>query len=287
MTNYIRDSFGVRQLRKFAVAMLACLMVLLLATQASASLDQFAGRWVNADSATRGVTTLEITVSDSDATVQAWGSCVPTDCDWGAVQAVAYAPDVSSDIASTALALTAGFDPGFAETLMVIRPDGDQLSVQTFTRFKDSSGRSNYAAEYSFVKEAGVVPEGQTPEGGLPPEGQTPEGGLPEVALPAPRLISPVDGVVFYHYPRTTTLAWEPVEGADIYGVEIDCFHCCQSGQWCTDVGDTYRVVDLLNTTSYTFDFVGAQPGRWRAWAISPSGEIGEKSAWWGFEYTQ
>ena len=104
--------------------------------------------------------------------------------------------------------------------------------------------------------------------------------------LSVPLQVSPVDGTVFNHYPRTTTLAWQPVANADGYTVEIDCFHCCQANAWCTDVGQTWQVVTGITTTSYTFDFVGAQPGRWRVWAVKDSDE-GPASGWWEFTYTQ
>jgi hypothetical protein len=69
------------------------------------------------------------------------------------------------------------------------------------------------------------------------------------------------------------------------YGVEIDCYHCCESNRWCTDVGETWRV-EQVSGTSYTFDYVGAQPGRWRVWAIDTStGAQSPKSGWWEFEY--
>jgi hypothetical protein len=68
--------------------------------------------------------------------------------------------------------------------------------------------------------------------------------------------------------------------------VEVDCFNCCQVGQWCTDVGRKWVLSPALSGTSWTFDFVGAQPGRWRVWAISSTGSPGPKSGWWTFTYT-
>ncbi|MDV7399582.1 hypothetical protein RZS08_49670, partial [Arthrospira platensis SPKY1] len=52
--------------------------------------------------------------------------------------------------------------------------------------------------------------------------------------LTAPQQLAPPDGSVFNNYPRTTTLQWAPVPGAESYTVEVDCFHCCQAGSWCT-----------------------------------------------------
>ncbi len=106
-------------------------------------------------------------------------------------------------------------------------------------------------------------------------------------ALGPPVQLSPPDGSVFDHYPRTTRLIWEPVPGALIYGVEIDCFHCCAVDQWCTDVGQTWFIEGEITGTEYVFDFVGAQPGRWRVWIVSADGSEGPKSGWSTFIYTQ
>jgi hypothetical protein len=42
-----------------------------------------------------------------------------------------------------------------------------------------------------------------------------------------------------------------------------------------------------LESTSYTFNFVGAQPGRGRVWAVNGSGMPGAKSGWRQFGFTQ
>jgi hypothetical protein len=92
-----------------------------------------------------------------------------------------------------------------------------------------------------------------------------------------PKLISPANGTSFNNYPRTTTLRWEAVPGVSGYRVEVQY----QSGvSWYT-----WRNVTVTGT-SYTFNFVGAQPGRWRVTAISGGGVQGPPSGWWGFRYT-
>jgi hypothetical protein len=105
--------------------------------------------------------------------------------------------------------------------------------------------------------------------------------------LSAPRQLSPQSGSTFNFFPRKTTLKWSAVLGATAYGVEIDCFSCCVNNRWCTDVGKEWNVVPNVKATEYTFDFVGAQPGRWRVWAVGPRGETSPKTGWWEFKYTK
>jgi len=138
----------------------ACLMMLISISTCTASLSQFAGDWTNVDSNTGGITTLGIGISGSSASVQAWGKCHPTDCDWGAVPAYSFGPDVSSDPVNQAQALMAVFDAGFSETTLFIKPQGNRLSVQSYTRFKDSSGRANYASSYVFQKSPSISATG-------------------------------------------------------------------------------------------------------------------------------
>ena len=76
-----------RKLSGFAVGML----VLALSCSAYAAIGQLEGMWKNVDPQTRGLTTLDIKVDGDKVTVHAWGKCHPTDCDWGTVDATAYA----------------------------------------------------------------------------------------------------------------------------------------------------------------------------------------------------
>lgn len=107
------------------------------------------------------------------------------------------------------------------------------------------------------------------------------------ISLPAPALLSPRNGARFNKFPRRTTLRWKPVKGASRYGVEIDCYNCCKARRWCTDVNKTYKKAPSLSGTTYTFNFAGAQPGRWRVWAIDSKGRPGKASAWRNFSYTR
>jgi hypothetical protein len=227
-----------------------------------ASLPDFSGHWTNIDFNTRGVTILDIQVSGATVTVQAWGKAHPSDINWGQVKATPYGPDVSSNLIANTQALVATYDNNFSKKFMVLRLAGrGQLVADVYTTFTDNSGRSNYCVSYTFSRSSAPVIAG----------------------LATPRQLSPVNGKVFNRYSRQTVLQWEVVPGAVSYTVEVDYL---SGNSWYSDQGRTYIIAPNLKTTSYTFNFVGAQPGRWRVWAVGPNGETSSKSGWWGFRYT-
>jgi TonB family protein len=97
--------------------------------------------------------------------------------------------------------------------------------------------------------------------------------------LKPPVPLSPADGAVIMGT-RTINFTWAPVKGAAGYAIEIDCFHCCERDKWCSDVRGMGQVFPNLTKPTYTFDFYGAQPGRWRVWAADKQGRESEKSPW-------
>lgn len=125
-----------------------------------------------------------------------------------------------------------------------------------------------------------------TRESDLKPSGNVSDSStVTEFTAPTP--LHPLNGSVFKHFPRHTVLVWEKSPDAASYTLEVDCFHCCQSGQWCTDVGRDWLLKPNLQTTFYDFNFVGAQPGRWRVRAINANGEESAKSEWQEFRFTK
>lgn len=102
--------------------------------------------------------------------------------------------------------------------------------------------------------------------------------------LPAPALLSPVDGAELHTYPRLLEFQWNEVAGANTYAIEIDCLDCCQRGAWCSDVQRQGYIVRGIETPGFVFNYWGDQPGRWRVWATGKSGE-GPKSEWRGFTF--
>ena len=102
--------------------------------------------------------------------------------------------------------------------------------------------------------------------------------------ISVPRPLSPADRTEFTHFPRTVTLAWEAVPSAKGYKVEIEFDG---SGGQASPRWFTLGSIINTNTTTHTFDFIGAQPGRWRVWAVDATGQDGPKSDWWIFFFTQ
>ncbi len=122
--------------------------------------QDMAGDWVNKDSQTRGITKLNINFACNDTvlngvpsndpdTVQAWGSCSPTDCKWepnilinrfwdGRKTQYTYAEVVYKKSFATV-------------TLKLYLLDENHLQVISLTDFKDS-GKPDYSAIEYFRK---------------------------------------------------------------------------------------------------------------------------------------
>ena len=101
---------------------------------------------------------------------------------------------------------------------------------------------------------------------------------------PTPEPIAPADGATLSGSPHRTTLRWRPVDQAKTYTVEVDY----KAGDtWLSDAGRTYILKPGLTSTSFTFAFIGAQPGRWRVWAVNEQGIASRKSDWQQFRYTR
>lgn len=106
-----------------------------------------------------------------------------------------------------------------------------------------------------------------------------------------PKLISPENGAILNYYPRNLTLDWESSSGSGTityvleYGFTDSFSHedLYDMGEWGADCTLFYPL-KYLSETSYSFVFVGAQPGRWRVKAKSEYGES-EWSKWFYFRF--
>jgi hypothetical protein len=109
----------------------------------------FAGKWVNSDDRTGGLTRLEIRKQEKGWTIQAWGAAGGGEIDQGRVTLhllgdTAGDTDMKYGIAS--------WDHKFKDTYLTLRLEKDELIVEDFNVFKDDSGRSNYRSRYTFKK---------------------------------------------------------------------------------------------------------------------------------------
>ncbi len=101
------------------------------------------------DPDTRGITRVAIRTDGRTLFVHMWGSCTPTDCDWGeTTTAVADAQD-------GALSLRWTFSFKVDTQTLTVLADG-RLRVRGHTHFTDNSGRADYDYTYFYRKQAPI-----------------------------------------------------------------------------------------------------------------------------------
>jgi hypothetical protein len=110
-------------------------------TEPKLDLTSLIGTWCNCDPNTRGIVKIELSEKAGSLLVHVYGACHPTPCDWGVVSGIAYAESV---VDNDAIAFTAPYDHGFSERILTGHIDCGSLVIETFSTFKDGSGRSNY-----------------------------------------------------------------------------------------------------------------------------------------------
>ncbi len=131
-------------LKQLAAACAAATALLVFgAAPASASVGDFLGDW-SAAAASDGITRVEITRTGATLRMRVHGRCTPSACDWGTVNATAYAPNAGANLENDAMAITATFTQSFARKIVVVRRSGANLTYEVFTQFTDSSGRTHY-----------------------------------------------------------------------------------------------------------------------------------------------
>ena len=113
----------------------------LAGAQGKLSPKNLLGKWNCCDKNTRNIVQVVLDTKGSTLLVHVFGACSPSPCDWGVVEGIAYGDSV---IATDAIAFSARYDFGFSEVIVTGLLDNGTLIVQTYTKFKDGSGRSNY-----------------------------------------------------------------------------------------------------------------------------------------------
>lgn len=164
--------------RGAAVLAAAALAVAGLATSAFADVGDFIGSWNNADPNTAGITHVVINPAGGNrVSVHVFGSCHPSDCDWGTVVGHSYADSVG---APEVRSVVATFNSGFSTDQVVLRKGpGHTLRMDLFVAFTDGSGRNDYMTTARLDSAPGWGGGGPWPPVPLPPGGPGWGGGGP------------------------------------------------------------------------------------------------------------
>ena len=107
------------------------------------------GTWVTTNSASRGIVRVNLAVKEGAFTVQIFGACEPTPCDWGEVEGPLFADGFDSPLGTN---FGAFYDFGFMNVRLQGYVKQGVLVIVSFNRFKDGSGRSNYFGKEFFFK---------------------------------------------------------------------------------------------------------------------------------------
>ncbi len=241
-------------------------LILFTSISALADLYDFEGTWRNNNPKTEGISSLKIELNVYTPAIEASAQCcLPEQHKWGTVDAMVYGPKGAENLWESADTLSALFRTKHGQHVVIIRmPEINTLQVEVLTHYTDKSKKTDFREVHRFQRIMERQPAG------------------------APKLISPANHTAFFHYPRKTTLRWDKKYNAAGYIVEIDCFECCKAGKWCSETGSPWKTVTLdKDSTSFTFNFPGAQEGRWRVKTIDERGESGPESRWWDFRYAR
>lgn len=109
-------------------------------------LDPYVGTWTNIDPETRGLTKIQITRQGGEHQVQVWGSCDPTDCDWGKSDLTMLGTSVSDETPNDYALAT--WDHGFKDATVAMDLTTKGIVVDVYNVFKDGTDRENYHARY-------------------------------------------------------------------------------------------------------------------------------------------
>ncbi len=104
------------------------------------SLPNLDGYWVNEDKNTRGIT--KVTISSNTTSMKAWGSCHPTDCEWG-----------STSVSNGGTRYVANYDQGFVRRnifMKMVTVNGvKKLRLLVYSYYRDN--RPDRKDVYYFV----------------------------------------------------------------------------------------------------------------------------------------
>jgi hypothetical protein len=109
----------------------------------------------------------------------------------------------------------------------------------------------------------------------------------PSGQLAAPVITLPVCGAVSRWPAEPVALAWNRLDDASSYNVEIDCLGCGNyRDPWVSQSGTPWRLASGLRSPLHTIDVSstvrreGGRAMRWRVSAVDRAGSEGAKSDW-------
>jgi len=107
--------------------------------------NDFVGYWINDDITTNTLTKIFISISGDNLIAEAFGKCLPTDCDWGTTTTK------TSNASDGVIELTWVFS--FATNNLTIKLiEKNHAEVISKTHFTDNSGRQDYEIKETFTK---------------------------------------------------------------------------------------------------------------------------------------
>ena len=130
--------------------------------------EALAGKWVNIDEKTSSIKRLEIQKEADGWVIHAWGSCQPTDCDWGTVP-LHMAVDAADAADAAGIPLDVGqMKYGVAQwdqldnairTFMTLRIEDGELIAESVDVFQNTLGQANIRCKDSFKREIQFLPD--------------------------------------------------------------------------------------------------------------------------------
>lgn len=204
-----------------------------------------AGTWVNTNAKTGSLAALVISTTNASISVDGFGACTPSFCQWGEIAGTVYGPNVSATTGGTAFEAQWNF--GFSRTVLLATLSTSRkfipiLTVEELTTFTDGSGRGDYAVTETFTKGNGPVATFTGTNAADYPPGKPP---APAALLPAvwinPAATGTVQAVILSVDPGTGRLAVH----AFGYCSPVPC-------DWGTVTGITFGT-SISSTTASTF----------------------------------
>jgi len=135
--------------------------VFCLVAAARAGIADFTGNWENAGSDASGIAHVVISPAGGDhVSVRVYGTCHPTECNWGLVEGKSYSRDPhSSEVES----IQAIFNTGFSRKEIIFRKGKNGvIAFEVLSEFVDGSGRHDFDMTGRLIQSAMAGPVGDT-----------------------------------------------------------------------------------------------------------------------------